>query len=895
MVTFWFFLFVTTAALHNTFGQNPCPAFPPGGRCGRSCSSNLSCQLPQRCICNIQCGKNCNFPPVRKCLAPDIEFGFATYASLTVGSSANYYCRDDYQLRGSTTRICQIDLSWSGDDPLCIQTAEICYEQPPALTNGRYVYVASAGKPVGSDVVAGEVDWSVGDRMEYRCNNGYFLNDTTNPVWTCTETGDWMGKPLSCIPCVKVPPDSVCGRRRCSGQRDCLRNEVCSCSSRQCGGRFCIQPYCTRPENIENGYITGHVHNFPSDVITYSCHEGYRLDNADATRTCLTNGQWSLPDLKCIKRGDDPTDCPTLPGIVNGYILYENQNAQSVGSVAIYICFNAYVLTGTSSRTCLPGGKWSGEEPHCSADFCYQNPPDLTNGRYVFVSSVDTSNTELALTDVDWKVGDRMEYRCNQGFYLNDTSNPIWTCTKSGTWTGKSLSCIACIQVRPGTECGRRRCSGQGDCFSHEVCSCSSRQCGGRFCIQPYCTKPNSLANGYITGSATGRVGDTITYFCYNGYRLNTRSSTRSCLRYGTWSGEEPFCIERGDNPVRCPILRNVKAASLTYSDGQLEGSEATYRCNSVSRLVGAGTRTCLATGVWSGAEPKCVPIILFCTSPPYLVHGRYQASPGTGGASIRGYRVGQVIQYTCDVGFEINTVESRKTCLEDGTWSGPTLTCSRKAITRCPIPTLILNGVVSTNGVNPGSAQYSCNPGYELYGNRLRECLTDGTWSGEKPTCVQNVGFCNNPPSILNGWYKLVYKDTDQSNAKPDTSDADLTRYGVGQMVEYGCRSGFQLNFAETKKTCLRDGSWSGSSLQCVPVVSTPAVCPMPRPPRNGYIALCKSCPVTNFPGITVGDVLTYECAIGYTLVGRRTRVCVTRTRRWSYLDPLCQFGKLS
>lgn len=53
-------------------------------------------------------------------------------------------------------------------------------------------------------------------------------------------------------------------------------------------------------------------------------------------------------------------------------------------------------------------------------------------------------------------------------------------------------------------------------------------------------------------------------------------------------------------------------------------------------------------------------------------------------------------------------------------------------------------NGIVtitridsSTNKVLPGSqAVYSCNGGFEISGNGVRDCQPDGTWSGSEPTC---------------------------------------------------------------------------------------------------------------------------------------------------------------
>ena len=41
--------------------------------------------------------------------------------------------------------------------------------------------------------------------------------------------------------------------------------------------------------------------------------------------------------------------------------------------------------------------------------------------------------------------------------------------------------------------------------------------------------------------------------------------------------------------------------------DGSSPGSVATYTCNDGYVLVGDSTRTCQATGTWSGEDPQCV------------------------------------------------------------------------------------------------------------------------------------------------------------------------------------------------------------------------------------------------------------------------------------------------
>ena len=67
-----------------------------------------------------------------------------------------------------------------------------------------------------------------------------------------------------------------------------------------------------------------------------------------------------------------------------------------------------------------------------------------------------------------------------------------------------------------------------------------------------------------------------------------------------------------------------------------------------------------------------------------------------------------------------------------------------------CPALPNPTNGVVS-HGMDVGDlADYSCNDGFELIGEDMRTCQTDGTWSGSAPTC-QLIGMIRNCFCLVN------------------------------------------------------------------------------------------------------------------------------------------------
>ena len=50
----------------------------------------------------------------------DIPNGSVDMTGVTVGSTATYTCNDNYQLMGASTRMCQPNGTWSGEEPSCI-------------------------------------------------------------------------------------------------------------------------------------------------------------------------------------------------------------------------------------------------------------------------------------------------------------------------------------------------------------------------------------------------------------------------------------------------------------------------------------------------------------------------------------------------------------------------------------------------------------------------------------------------------------------------------------------------------------------------------------------------------------------------------------------------------
>jgi hypothetical protein len=59
--------------------------------------------------------------------------------------------------------------------------------------------------------------------------------------------------------------------------------------------------------------------------------------------------------------------CSSLPDISDGTVT--QPEVATVGTTASYKCNPTFVLDGSSVRTCLPDGRWSGREPTCRSEY----------------------------------------------------------------------------------------------------------------------------------------------------------------------------------------------------------------------------------------------------------------------------------------------------------------------------------------------------------------------------------------------------------------------------------------------------------------------------------------------------------------------------------------------
>ena len=166
-------------------------------------------------------------------------------------------------------------------------------------------------------------------------------------------------------------------------------------------------------------------------------------------------------------------------------------------------------------------------------------------------------------------------------------------------------------------------------------------------------------------------------------------------------------------------------------------------------------------------------------------------------------------------------------------------------------------------------TAQFSCNPGYELRGPEQLTCEYNKRWSGPFPSCSPIQ--CPYPGMTANGIIT--------HNKADDQLESELYHYG--DSLDYHCRAGFALE-GDSHRKCLQDGSWSAQIPACFKIT-----CPDAPIPKNGYTLR----PIQQFdsteerPAIP-GQAVQFGCKVGFQIDGPSESKCL-ETGKWDVDQP--------
>ena len=101
------------------------------------------------------------------------------------------------------------------------------------------------------------------------------------------------------------------------------------------------------------------------------------------------------------------------------------------------------------------------------------------------------------------------------------------------------------------------------------------------------------------------------TFFAYGKEKHTRNAFNRSCRSMTVQGGLYAilWCTAYLFTVVDCGTLTNPVNGQVSHTAGTTFGQTATYNCNPGHILMGNNTRSCQATGVWSGSGPVKVPV----------------------------------------------------------------------------------------------------------------------------------------------------------------------------------------------------------------------------------------------------------------------------------------------
>uniref|UniRef100_A0A8C4R6D0 CUB and sushi domain-containing protein 1 n=1 Tax=Eptatretus burgeri TaxID=7764 RepID=A0A8C4R6D0_EPTBU len=776
---------------------------------------------------------------LRACLpAPDVPNAhkLEEHEEFHIGSVVKYTCFPGYTLLGDDLMTCTLGprLQHSTPPPVCVAVCPVA----ETITESSGVIVSP------SQPSTHPCSWTV------TVTAGHNISIMVDEFWgrQALDSLEVFDGPDARSPRLLLLSGNVSGPARVTSQGE----KIYIYWTGQPGteSRFRLHfgaSYCSRPVVPGHARVAGVADALPGAVALWSCHGGHRLIGQNKSRCKMT--RWGWPEWD-----SEPPICPALTcGVptapVAGLVQVEGLAIRSRASYHCFPGFEARGGRGTDAgwSICQASGTWSNRNrpPECSVASCSSlQTLSLQNGAWSPVGGVAHP-----------LFGSRVLLSCHSGYHL--LGPHIMTCLPNGTWSwaGERPSChiIQCGELATppnGRKIGTQVHFGATSIFTcnsgYTLLGSAGRQClhTGLWsgtesrCIAGHCGVPEPVVNGQVIGEAYA-YRDTVVYQCLPGFRL-VGPSVRFCQQDHRWSGQTPACVSISCGQPPAPAYGALHGTNFDLHD------IVNFSCRLGYIRRGAAHAHCLPSGLWSNQSPICQ--VRNCTDPGIVPEATRRRR-----AKSQGWPYGSLATFHCNHGYLL-LGSAVLTCQANGQWDRPLPVC---AAVNCGTPAVpphaLLHGSNFTYG---GRITYHCEDKRRLIGPASRVCQDDGHWSAHPPHCSgENEEGCGHPGSPHNGW----------QNGKERTP---------GSTVQFSCEKGYLLR-GSAQRTCLSNGTWSGSQLECHAVS-----CGNPGVPANGLVLEAFS---PHYP-----SSVTYACREGWTMVNPHTRHC-QRNGTWSGELPSC------
>uniref|UniRef100_A0A2I3GDK1 CUB and Sushi multiple domains 1 n=1 Tax=Nomascus leucogenys TaxID=61853 RepID=A0A2I3GDK1_NOMLE len=708
-----------------------------------------------------------------------------------------------------------------------------------------------------AEMLTEDDDFEIGDFVKYQCHPGYTLVGTDTLTCKLSSQLQFEGSLPTC-------------------EAQCPANEVRTGSSGVIlspgyPGNYFNSQTCSWSIKVEPNYnITIFVDTFQSEkqfdaleVFDGSSGQSPLLVVLSGNHTEQSNFTSRSNQLYLRWSADHATSkkgfkiryaapyCSLTHTLKNGGIL--NRTAGAVGSKVHYFCKPGYRMIGHSNATCRrnPLGmyQWDSLMPVCQAVSC-GIPEAPGNGSF---------------TGNEFTLDSKVVYECHEGFKLESSQQATAVCQEDGLWSnkGKPPTCkpVPCpsIEAQLSEHVIWRLVSGSLNEYGAQVLlSCSPGyylegrrlvqcQANGTWNIGDERPSCRVISCGSLSFPPNGnKIGTLTVYGATAIFTCNTGytlvgSHVRECLANGLWSGTETRCLA-GHCGSPDPIVNgHISGDGFSYRD------TVVYQCNPGFRLVGTSVRICLQDHKWSGQTPVCVPIT--CGHPGNPAHGFTNGSE---------FNLNDVVNFTCNTGYLLQGVSGAQ-CRSNGQWSSPLPTCR---VVNCSDPGFVENAIRQGQQNFPESFEYGmsvlyhCKKGFYLLGSSVLTCMANGLWDRSLPKCL--AISCGHPGVPANA-----------------VLTGELFTYGA--IVRYSCR-GSQTLVGNDTRVCQGDSHWSGALPHCTG--NNPGFCGDPGTPAHGS---------------RLGDefktksLLRFSCEMGHQLRGSPERTCLLNGS-WSGLQPVCE-----